>query len=263
MSNRLINNVRNRTRITQLTRNKENDTSNTNQDHTKNIRDIVLNINYKPTSNKDINYDKYEKDYNNQVNDFKQTVEQQKKAEPYKVIFKDADFNRKYKQTELIIHKVSSKDKEGVEEEYDKKMHDIKSHNKELKKIYGNEELEKHKKKFEYNNSYKYRAITTKPSEFTEMKNVKREDNDDKIVDMDKLLHDFDITSVDQTNNSDNSESKVNSDDNKLKSIQSNNEIIKESPKKDLVQKSVCITNPKVSSRPVEQKKTIKVIFRK
>lgn len=79
--------------------------------------------------------------------------------EPYKVIIKDPNFNkRQYNTTnDLIIHRVTNKDKEGVEESFNDVKNKLEKHNEELKVIYSLSNKAEHSKKFEYNHKYKYR----------------------------------------------------------------------------------------------------------
>lgn len=73
------------------------------------------------------------------------------------------------KQEDLIVHKVTNEDKLGVKEDHEKFVETIEKHNDELKIVYSqNKELE-HKKKFEYNNKYKY-TVKFNPKSHDELK---------------------------------------------------------------------------------------------
>lgn len=90
--------------------------------------------------------------------------------QPYKNILKNENYNRDYKtQEDLIVHRVTKKDKIGVDDEYNKFMNQLEQHNNELKMIYSVSKLAEHKKQFEYNHKYKYR-VNYKPSDHEELK---------------------------------------------------------------------------------------------
>jgi hypothetical protein len=77
---------------------------------------------------------------------------------PYKNIMKDQDYTRNFKsEKDLVVHRVTTKDKEGVEEAYTDMKSKKELHNNELKVIYSTSKQNEHKKKFEYNHVYKYR----------------------------------------------------------------------------------------------------------
>lgn len=86
---------------------------------------------------------------------------------PYKQIISDPkyggeDYKKKHNKDtfdeDVCVHKVTNKDKEGVDEEFDELEKKIKKHDKKLKKIYSTEKKEEHKKKFEYRKSYIYKV---------------------------------------------------------------------------------------------------------
>jgi hypothetical protein len=79
--------------------------------------------------------------------------------QPYKNIMKNEDYTKKFKNTnDLIVHRVTDKDKEGVEEEFVDLQHKLEKHDDQLKVIYSTSKQNEHKKKFEYNHVYKYRV---------------------------------------------------------------------------------------------------------
>lgn len=94
--------------------------------------------------------------------------------EAYKTIIKDPRFLKtQYKSTkDLIVHRVTDKDKEGVTEEYTDLSKKLETHNKELKVIYSTTKEAEHKKKFEYNHVYKFR-MHYNPKDHDNLKNDK------------------------------------------------------------------------------------------
>ncbi len=77
---------------------------------------------------------------------------------PYKNILKHENWNKTIKsQNDLVVHKITSIDKIGLIEEYDKLVEMLEKHNNELKLIYSTSKETDHKKQFEYINKYKYR----------------------------------------------------------------------------------------------------------
>lgn len=93
--------------------------------------------------------------------------------ETYKGIITNDGNNKIYKEeTDLIVHKVSSKDKEGVDKEYEVINMGREKHNDELKVIYSLDQETEHKKKFEYNHVYKYRTQYD-PKDHDKLKNDK------------------------------------------------------------------------------------------
>ncbi len=185
MNNRLLSSHRNRNKIKNITRIKEETATPVN------MVDIIINTQKVKPNNTDIKAKlaAMEKDYD-KTN--LKSYWDKRTNDPYKVIFKKENFKKDYKtQDDLVVHRVTSKDKEGVEEEYNHKTKDILTHNNELKKIYAKEKEESHFKKFVYNNSYKYRTPQTKPTDFVEMKDAAKheDDNNDDVPDiMDSLI---------------------------------------------------------------------------
>ena len=79
--------------------------------------------------------------------------------EPYKNILKNENYSKNFKsKDDLIVHRVTVKDREGVVEDFDKMDTNREKHNNELKVIYSTDHKNEHKKKFEYNHVYKYRV---------------------------------------------------------------------------------------------------------
>lgn len=147
--------------------------------------------------------------------------------EPYKIIFKNQDVNKKYEsQDDLIIHKVTSKDKEGIDIEYDNKINDIKKHNSEIEQLYTDNKKQEHYNKFMYNNSYKYRSIVTTPSDFETMKS-KCVTNDTPHQNMMEILNHIKRIDEQQNNvasHTDNTQKTIGRDDDR-KVANSNNDV--------------------------------------
>ena len=81
-----------------------------------------------------------------------------KPIQPYKNIMDKKDIpDQINEKEELIVHKVTDADKEGVTEDFEKMEGELEKHNGELKIIYSASEYNKHKQKFEYTHKYKYR----------------------------------------------------------------------------------------------------------
>ena len=79
--------------------------------------------------------------------------------QPYKNIMKNEDYTKKISSDkDLIVHRVTNKDKEGVEEACIDLQQKLEKHDDELKVIYSTSKKNEHKKKFEYNHVYKYRV---------------------------------------------------------------------------------------------------------
>jgi len=75
----------------------------------------------------------------------------------YKPIL-NIDNNKKITSADdLIIHKVTKSDKNGVEKQLDDYKKQKETYNKELKTLYSVDNKLKHKEKFEYNHIYKFR----------------------------------------------------------------------------------------------------------
>lgn len=91
--------------------------------------------------------------------------------QPYKHIIKNADFKKDFKnKDDLIVHRVTNADKEGVEEEFEHLQENLEKHNNELKVIYSLSKEAEHKKEFEYNHSEKFVRIRHDAPDHGEMK---------------------------------------------------------------------------------------------
>lgn len=119
--------------------------------------------------------------------------------QPYKNIMKKENYKKKFRKKEdLIVHKVTDEDKIGLMEEFDKLEKILKEHDDQLKLVYSKSEKLKHKKKFMYNNVYKYR-LKHNPKDYSELKDFykkeqKKIDKEQKKVDnLLNLLMDGDI----------------------------------------------------------------------
>jgi len=102
----------------------------------------------------------------------------QRTNQPYKNIIKDSKYidkfinRKKINEEELIVHKITDADKEGVDDEFIQLQGTLEKHNNELKVIYSSSKEAEHKKKFEYNHKYKYR-VKYNPSDHNVLKNEK------------------------------------------------------------------------------------------
>jgi hypothetical protein len=125
--------------------------------------------------------------YKNISNQFKSKSDNQKQNfwnkrtnQPYKNIITDKKYidpfiNKKIiNQKELIVHKVSKLDKNGVDEDFENLQNNIEKHDNELKVVYSTTKEAEHKKKFNYNHKYKYRVSYT-PSNHNKLKKNKIE----------------------------------------------------------------------------------------
>jgi hypothetical protein len=140
------------------------------------IRESVIRPIKIESNNKDVQakYNVSGKDYENKRNQYwdKRT------NQPYKNIIKDERHINKFlnkkniNEKELIVHRVTDADKEGVDEEFTELKGKLEKHNNELKVIYSTSHELEHKKKFEYNNKYKYR-IKYNPSSHNKLKKDK------------------------------------------------------------------------------------------
>lgn len=110
-------------------------------------------------SNKD-ELEKYVKDEETSLSHkfLEETWWKQRTNLPYKNILKYENLNKPIKSSnDLIVHKITSIDKLGLIEEYDKLVEMLEKHNNELKLIYSTSKETEHVKQFEYINKYKYR----------------------------------------------------------------------------------------------------------
>jgi len=78
---------------------------------------------------------------------------------PYKGIIKDFDYTkiREKHSEDLIVHKVSNKDKLHFNDDKNKYEKTISKQNEDLNKTYAKDKINEHKKQFEYQHKYKYR----------------------------------------------------------------------------------------------------------
>jgi hypothetical protein len=137
--------------------------------------------------------------------------------QPYKGIIKNFNYNKEFKkQDDLIVHKVTDKDKLGFKEEVDKYNIEIKTQNSEIKDAYSKDKKNEHKKHFEYQHKYKYRNkldTATEPDlrvdriEFYKKEQQKLEDSKKKIddilgnlIDSGVLSENFDSINYDKIN---------------------------------------------------------------
>jgi len=124
--------------------------------------------------------------------------------QPYKNILKKENYIKKIrKKSDLIIHKVTDDDKIGLMNELEELENILEKHNNQLSIIYSKNEKLKHKKKFQYNNVYKYR-LKHNVKDFNELKDFykkeqKKIEREDKRIDnMISHLMDADILNDEQ-----------------------------------------------------------------
>lgn len=93
--------------------------------------------------------------------------------QPYKSILKNENYKKNINDSQdLVIHKVTSKDKQGIDKKYEEYKSKVDLHNKELQETYSvNKQLE-HKKKFEYKHIYQFR-VAYNPKNDTELRTDK------------------------------------------------------------------------------------------
>jgi hypothetical protein len=97
--------------------------------------------------------------------------------QPYKEILKKEmlekykiEYKRDFKdKKDLVIHKTTEADKIGLMDEFQKVQNILEKHNKELQVVYSASKENEHKKKFEYNQRFKYR-LKYDPADFNDMK---------------------------------------------------------------------------------------------
>lgn len=133
----------------------------------KDITELII----KPENNKltkeeleqiDVNYKEMENKFGNEDN-YKKNLQKywdKRTNQPYKNILKEEDYTKSFKEKDdLIVHKVTDldKDEEKLEMEFKEKDEDREKHDGELKAIYTLSKKAENKKKFEYNNVYKFR----------------------------------------------------------------------------------------------------------
>lgn len=135
--------------------------------------------------------------------------------DPYKNIIKDDKYFSKFLKEnlvrgkrvsaldekkmmgELIVHRVTNADKDGVKEKFDEFANGLEKHNNELKIIYSSTKEAEHAQKFAYNHKEKFR-IKYNPSDHNELKSnkivmykkVQQELEQDKIK-KDNILEDL------------------------------------------------------------------------
>jgi hypothetical protein len=113
---------------------------------------------------------------------------------PYKGIIKDFNYNKVISsEKDLIIHKVSSEDKIHFNEDMTKFKSKNINIDKEIKDTYSVDKQTTHKKEFEYQHKYKYRAkldsneesdLRTDRIEFYKKEQTKLDDSKKKIDDI-------------------------------------------------------------------------------
>lgn len=151
-------------------------------------------------------FDKDKKDYGPEI----KKCWERRTNEPYKNILKKENYSREFKtRDDLVVHRITNKDKEGVNDEFKKLDENREKHNKELKVIYSTDHENEHKKKFEYNHVYKYR-VQYNPNDHEKLKKDKikyykerqrkEEEGKKQMDDIAKLLMDDGIFNQDELN---------------------------------------------------------------
>lgn len=159
-----------------------------------NIND-VKNILIKPLSIDKVNPEEIKRKHFEAEREFTPTLTEywtKRHNQPYKNILKNEDYKKNFKQKEdLIVHKVTQKDKEGVEEDLDKLIKTKEEHDGELKVIYSSSAELSNKKKFEYENKSKYR-IKYDPKNNIELKedNLEYYKEEQQKLEQDKQKYD-------------------------------------------------------------------------
>jgi len=139
--------------------------------------------------------------------------------QPYKGIIKNFNYNKEFKkQDDLIVHKVTDKDKLGFNDEIDKYNSTIRTQNSEINDAYSKDKKNEHKKQFEYQHKYKYRNklenttdtdadLRVDRIEFYKKEQQKLEDSKKKIddilsnlIDSGVLSENFDSINYDKIN---------------------------------------------------------------
>lgn len=141
-------------------------------------------------------YDAIDDQFQQNLENQKKVLQKERTNLPYKNIIKnikdgDNHYEKHYKkfvdnpligeadktqiekaEQDLLVHKVTNADKEGVEEEFEEFEKNLETHNNELKVIYSSSKEAEHKKQFEYNHKSKYR-IKYDPESHDDMKKDK------------------------------------------------------------------------------------------
>ncbi len=121
----------------------------------------------------------------------------------YKNIIKDEKYKKKdyRKKEDLIVHKVTDLDKIGVDKDLETYENQIEKQDGELKVQYSQSKELEHKKKFEYNNKYKY-AVKFNPKAHEELKddNVEYFKKEQEKIEKDKKKIDDIIQSLMNSN---------------------------------------------------------------
>lgn len=150
-----------------------------------NVNDIITNIRKDwgvqiSNKNRGNRYGDIADQFKEKINKQKSNYWEKRTNKPYKNIITDKKYinpflnKRKIKESELVVHKVTPLDKEGVDDEYEDLQDKLEKHDNELKVIYSTNKKAEHKKKFEYSHKYKYR-VAYNPSDHDKLKKDKIE----------------------------------------------------------------------------------------
>lgn len=162
------------------------------------IRPEKDNLEKKDIENINSEYSQLERLYKTD-NEYKKHMDKYYKKrtnEPYKNILKDENYKKQFKKEEdLIVHKVTNldKDKKIIEEKFRKLENVIKQHNNELDAFYSASKEAENKKKFEYENVYKFR-VKYDPKQHTQNKEEKLEYYKNEQQKLDKKNNKFNET---------------------------------------------------------------------
>lgn len=163
---------------------KQEKLKNLNKIDTKLITKTIIkpeenNITDKDKEEIELYYNQLEDKYKNDAN-YKKNIKKywdKRTNTPYKNILVKEDYTKNFKdKKDLIVYKVTDEDKdeEKLEFEYKDLEKNVENHDNELKIIYSTSKEAQYKKKFEYNNVYKFR-IKYDPKDHQEKKQDKIE----------------------------------------------------------------------------------------
>lgn len=120
------------------------------------LKQIIINPQKITKSNQEIleKWTELKKKYENDVNIYWKDRDNK----PYKNILKNEDYTKKIESVkDLIVHRVTVNDKQGVDQEYKQLQEKLEKQNNEFKIIYSTSNQNEHKKKFDYNHVYKFK----------------------------------------------------------------------------------------------------------
>lgn len=116
----------------------------------------------------------------------------QRTNKPYKNILKNENYNREYSSAQdLVVHKISSKDKIKTDDDYRRLQTIIDKQNIENKQIYSAEKKDEHKKLFDIENKFKFIKEKKNEDELLNKKGKEyyRTENEKQIRDKNMVDH--------------------------------------------------------------------------